>query len=178
MFVLSDFERISRFLIMYTVLFIVRRMVWWPCMMCWMPSGCWITTEMVRKVINVYKEIYSYFFFISESYMRKVVKPLEGLLISHKRIVLKDSAVSGSRFCWVQSNHFLSPSLLQVNAVCYGAKVLLPGVLRFDEGIEPNMEIVIMTTKGEAVALGKTTFTVDITIQSVTSQCLLCLFGI
>ena len=54
---------------------------------------------MVRKVINVYKEIYSYFFFISESYMRKVVKPLEGLLISHKRIVLKDSAVSGSRFC-------------------------------------------------------------------------------
>ena len=33
--------------------------------------------------------------------------------------------------------------------------MLLPGVLRFDEGIEPNMEIVIMTTKGEAVALGK-----------------------
>ena len=29
----------------------------------------------------------------SESYMRKVVKPLEGLLTSHKRIVLKDSAV-------------------------------------------------------------------------------------
>ena len=46
---------------------------------------------------------------------------------------------------------------LQVNAVCYGAKVLLPGVLRFDEGIEPNMEIVIMTTKGEAVALGNNT---------------------
>ena len=43
----------------------------------------------------------------------------------------------------------------QVNAVCYGAKILLPGVLRFDEGIEPNMEIVIMTTKGEAVALGE-----------------------
>lgn len=39
--------------------------------------------------------------------------------------------------------------------MCYGAKVLLPGVLRFDEGIDPNMEIVIMTTKGEAVALGK-----------------------
>ena len=33
--------------------------------------------------------------------------------------------------------------------------MLLPGVLRFDEGIEPNMEIVIMTTKGEAVALGE-----------------------
>ena len=27
--------------------------------------------------------------------MRRVVKPLEGLLISHKRIVIKDSAVRG-----------------------------------------------------------------------------------
>lgn len=35
--------------------------------------------------------------------------------------------------------------------------MLLPGVLRFDEGIEPSMEIVIMTTKGEAVALGEKT---------------------
>ena len=42
-----------------------------------------------------------------------------------------------------------------MNAVCYGAKILLPGVLRFDEGIEPGMEIVIITTKGEAVALGR-----------------------
>ena len=39
--------------------------------------------------------------------------------------------------------------------MCYGAKVLLPGVLRFDEEIEPAMEIVIMTTKGEAVTLGE-----------------------
>ena len=45
--------------------------------------------------------------------------------------------------------------LHQVNAVCYGAKILLPGVLRFDEGIEPGMEIAIITTKGEAVALGR-----------------------
>ena len=29
-----------------------------------------------------------------ESYLRRVVKPLEALLVSHKRIVLKDSAVS------------------------------------------------------------------------------------
>ena len=39
--------------------------------------------------------------------------------------------------------------------MCYGAKILLPGVLRFDEGIEPGMEIAIITTKGEAVALGR-----------------------
>lgn len=29
-----------------------------------------------------------------ESYLRRVVKPLEGLLVKHKRIIMKDSAVS------------------------------------------------------------------------------------
>lgn len=32
---------------------------------------------------------------------------------------------------------------------------MLPGVLMYDEGIELNQEIVIVTTKGEAIALGK-----------------------
>ena len=41
--------------------------------------------------------------------------------------------------------------------MCYGAKVLLPGVLRYEEGIDANQEIVIMSTKGEAVALGECT---------------------
>ena len=31
---------------------------------------------------------------------------------------------------------------------------MLPGVLRFEDGIEINSEVVIMTTKGEAIALG------------------------
>jgi len=67
-----------------------------------------------------------------ESYLRRVVRPLEALLTSHKRIFIKDSAV---------------------NAVCYGAKIMLPGVLRYADGIEVNEDIVIVTTKGEAVAL-------------------------
>ena len=29
-----------------------------------------------------------------ESYLRRVIKPLEALLVSHKRIIIKDSAVS------------------------------------------------------------------------------------
>ncbi|XP_043274680.1 H/ACA ribonucleoprotein complex subunit 4 [Venturia canescens] len=68
-----------------------------------------------------------------ESYLRRVIKPLEALLVNHKRIIVKDSAV---------------------NAICYGAKIMLPGVLMYDDGIELNQEIVIVTTKGEAVALG------------------------
>merc|ERR1711920_231647 len=41
-----------------------------------------------------------------------------------------------------------------VNAICYGAKILLPGVLRYEAGIELNEEIVVCTTKGEAICLG------------------------
>jgi len=32
---------------------------------------------------------------------------------------------------------------------------MLPGVLRYEDGIELNEEIVIITTKGEAIALGR-----------------------
>jgi H/ACA ribonucleoprotein complex subunit 4 len=31
---------------------------------------------------------------------------------------------------------------------------MLPGLLRFEDGIEVGDEIVLMTTKGEAIALG------------------------
>lgn len=74
--------------------------------------------------------------FQDETYMRRIVRPLEALLVEHKRIIVKDSSV---------------------NAICYGAKILLPGVLRYDDGIEIGQEIVIVTTKGEAVCIG--TFT-------------------
>ena len=67
-----------------------------------------------------------------ETYLRRVVKPLELLLVKHKRIVVKDSAV---------------------NAICYGAKMMIPGLLRFADNIEVGDECVMMTTKGEAIAL-------------------------
>ncbi|TRY64112.1 hypothetical protein TCAL_00355 [Tigriopus californicus] len=67
-----------------------------------------------------------------ENYLRRVIKPLEALLTGHKRIIMKDSSV---------------------NAVCYGAKVMLPGVLRYEDGIEIDEEIVICTTKGEAICI-------------------------
>lgn len=33
-----------------------------------------------------------------ESYLRRVISPLEALLTSHKRVILKDSAVSAGSF--------------------------------------------------------------------------------
>merc|ERR1712062_900854 len=68
-----------------------------------------------------------------ESYLRRVVQPLERLLVSHKRLVVKDSCV---------------------NAICYGAKLMLPGILRYESGIDLNDDVVMMTTKGEAIATG------------------------
>ncbi|KAL5716676.1 centromere/microtubule-binding protein cbf5 [Ranunculus cassubicifolius] len=71
--------------------------------------------------------------FKDESYLRRVIMPLEVLLTSYKRLVVKDSAV---------------------NAICYGAKLMIPGLLRFENEIENGEEVVLMTTKGEAIALG------------------------
>eukprot|EP01013_Petalomonas_cantuscygni_P006278 TRINITY_DN1721_c0_g1_i2.p1 TRINITY_DN1721_c0_g1~~TRINITY_DN1721_c0_g1_i2.p1 ORF type:complete len:582 (+),score=193.28 TRINITY_DN1721_c0_g1_i2:105-1850(+) len=69
----------------------------------------------------------------NEAYLRRVVLPLETLLRGYPRIVVKDSCVA---------------------ALCYGAKCMLPGVLRYEDGIASGDVIVMMTTKGEAVALG------------------------
>lgn len=78
-----------------------------------------------------------------ESYLRKIIMPLETLLVGYKRIVVKDSAV---------------------NAVCYGAKLMIPGLLRYEKGIELYDEVVLMTTKGEAIAIGIAQMsTVDLT---------------
>lgn len=40
-----------------------------------------------------------------------------------------------------------------VNAVCYGAKLMIPGLLRYEADISVHEEVVLMTTKGEAIAL-------------------------
>jgi H/ACA ribonucleoprotein complex subunit 4 len=76
-----------------------------------------------------------------ETYLRRVVMPLEVLLTNYKRVVVKDSAV---------------------NAICYGAKFMIPGLLRFADGIEVNDEVVMITTKGEAIAIGVAQMTTSV----------------
>lgn len=46
---------------------------------------------------DVIDATYAYMHNKDESYLRRVVKPLEALLVSHKRIIIKDSAVRFSR---------------------------------------------------------------------------------
>ena len=46
--------------------------------------------------------------------------PLEAVLTTYKRLVVKDSAIE---------------------AICYGAKIMIPGLLRFENGIEVDEEV-------------------------------------
>ena len=41
-----------------------------------------------------------------------------------------------------------------INAICYGAKLTAPGVLKYENNIENGKEVVLITTKGEAIAIG------------------------
>lgn len=58
--------------------------------------------------------------------------PLEFLLVKEKKIIIKDSAV---------------------NAICYGAQLILSGVVRYSGDLNNGDRVVLTTTKGEAVAL-------------------------
>merc|ERR1719276_283032 len=84
-----------------------------------------------------------------EKYLRRIVMPLELLLTTYPRIVVKDSAV---------------------NAITYGAQLMIPGVLRFEKNIEVGGEIIMMTTKGEAIASGIAQMTTAV-ISSVDHGC-------
>lgn len=95
-------------------------------------SGIQTEHDNMVSMHDIMDAQYAYENHKDESLLRRVIKPLEALLVNHKRIIVKDSTI---------------------NAICYGAQVMLPGVLRYEDGIEMNDEIVIVTTKGEAVAL-------------------------
>ena len=82
---------------------------------------------------DVLDAMYLYENTTDESYIRHCVRPLETLLTKYKKVVVKDSTV---------------------NAICYGAKLMIPGLLRYSRGIKMGEVIVLMTTKGEAIALG------------------------
>ncbi|RHY21706.1 hypothetical protein DYB32_009728, partial [Aphanomyces invadans] len=96
-------------------------------------SGVLGESDTMVTMHDVLDAQYAYDTYKDESYLRRIVRPLEVLLTTYKRIVVKDSAV---------------------NAVCYGAKFMVPGLLRFADDIDINEEVVLMTTKGEAIAIG------------------------
>ncbi len=73
-----------------------------------------------------------------ESLLRKVIQPVEAAVKHLPKVVIRDSAV---------------------DAICHGADLAAPGVLRLETGIKKNSLIAIMTQKGELVALGQARMT-------------------
>lgn len=104
-------------------------------------SGALKEDETMVTMHDVMDAQYMFDNFGDETFLRRVIMPLEILLVGYKRIVVKDTSV---------------------NAICYGAQLMLPGVLRFEEGIEVGKEVVLITTKGEAIALAVAQMTTSV----------------
>lgn len=96
----------------------------------WTKEDECVTLHDLKDAYYVYKTT------SEEKYLRKVVKPLESLLTEYPRIMIKDSAV---------------------NSICYGAQLSVRGVLRYDANFDTNSTVVLITSKGEAVALATPT---------------------
>jgi H/ACA ribonucleoprotein complex subunit 4 len=64
--------------------------------------------------------------------LRKIIRPYEDAAQLLPKIWIRDSAVE---------------------AICNGAQLAVPGILRYEAGIQVNDLIIVMTQKGEAVAL-------------------------
>lgn len=73
-----------------------------------------------------------------EDQLRKALLPMERLMDHLPKLVIKDSAV---------------------DAICHGANLALPGVLQLDSGIKKGDTVALITSKGEAIALGKALLT-------------------
>lgn len=69
-----------------------------------------------------------------ESLLRKVVSPIEESLWQFPKIAVRDSAV---------------------DALCHGAALASPGVLRIDPGIKEGDTVCMMSLKGELIGLGR-----------------------
>jgi H/ACA ribonucleoprotein complex subunit 4 len=73
-----------------------------------------------------------------EAPLRKILRPMEIALTALPHIVIRDSAV---------------------DAVCHGAELALPGIVKLDSAIERNNFVAVFTLKGEGVALGRALMT-------------------
>jgi len=95
-------------------------------------SGCLGESDNLVTMHDVLDAMWMYENKGDESYLRRTIMPLEKLLTGMKRMIVKDSAV---------------------NAVCYGAKLMLVGLLRFSDNIELGDQVVLVSTKGECIAV-------------------------
>ena len=85
-----------------------------------------------------------------ESYIKKILKPVEELLDYLPKIIISDSAV---------------------DAVCHGANLMKPGIAEMDTDLRKNDLVLIKTLKGEAVAVGKMMLSTEDIVQKQKGEC-------
>jgi H/ACA ribonucleoprotein complex subunit 4 len=70
----------------------------------------------------------------NETPLRSLIQPMEVAVSTIPQIIIRDSAV---------------------DAICHGAELALPGIVKLDSAIDRNKPVALLTLKGEAVALGR-----------------------
>ena len=85
-----------------------------------------------------------------ESYLRRIIHPVEHILEHLPKIVVRDSAV---------------------DAICHGADLALPGVVEVDSDIKKGDIVTVLTLKGEGIAVMKTLMTTEEILQKDTGIC-------
>jgi H/ACA ribonucleoprotein complex subunit 4 len=75
-----------------------------------------------------------------ESRIRALVMPVEATIGGIKKVVMKDAAV---------------------DAICHGAMLAVPGILSISPGIEKGETVVLLSAKGELVAIAEARMTTD-----------------
>ncbi len=86
---------------------------------------------------NLYDVVDAYHFWKEEgdeSFLRKVIQPMENALQHLPKILVRDSAV---------------------DSICHGANLTVPGIVKLETEIKAGNIVSIFTLKNEAVALGK-----------------------
>jgi H/ACA ribonucleoprotein complex subunit 4 len=75
-----------------------------------------------------------------ESRIRALVRPVESCIAGIKRVVIKDAAV---------------------DAICHGAMLAVPGILSLSPGIQKGETVVLLSGKGELVAIAEAGMTTE-----------------
>ncbi len=85
-----------------------------------------------------------------EAPLREIIRPIEEICVDIPKIYIRDSAV---------------------DAICHGAALTIPGVLRVSNEIEVNTNIAIYTLKDELVAFAKSSMTTNEILNSSNGIC-------
>ncbi len=84
-----------------------------------------------------------------ESELRRVIQPMEAGLVHLPRIIIRDSAV---------------------DAICHGASLAAPGVVKVDTFMNTGDMVLVMSLKGEAVALAWSLMDTDAVLEAETGM--------